>query len=136
MALLAEMKIVHAHDPLQAIVEAVGPELDNIEVISQYVLLGKYVREAGMMTTGGIEIPQEVVKDDRYQTKVGLVLKIGLTAFKDDEHVKFHGWRPNLLDWVAYRPSDGMTLQIGRHECRLIPDVQIKLRLKHPDAIF
>ena len=77
-----------------------------------------------------------MVKDDRYQTKVGLVLKLGHTAFKDDDNVKFHGWRPNLLDWVAYQPSDGMTLQIGRHECRLIPNVHIKLRLKHPDAIF
>jgi hypothetical protein len=136
MALLAAMKIVHARDPLKTIVEAVGQELDNIEVISQYVLVGKYVREAGMMTSGGIEIVEEVVKDDRYQTKVGLVLKIGNFAFKDDAHVNFHGWRPNLLDWVAYRPSDGMNMQIGTHECRLIPDVHIKLRLTHPDAIF
>jgi hypothetical protein len=129
------MKIVHARDPLQAILEDVG-DLDAIEVISQYVLLGKYMREAGMMTEGGIEIPQEVVKDDRYQTKVGLILKIGNFAFKDDQHVNFHGWRPNLLDWVGYRPSDGMDMQIGKHICRLVPDVHIKLRLKHPDAIF
>jgi hypothetical protein len=136
MALLAAMTIVHERDPLKAIIDDVGPDLDAIEVPFQYVLLGKYVRPAGAKTKGGIEIPEAAVSDDRYQTKVGLVLKIGANAFKDDEHVKFYGWRPNLLDWVGFRPSDGMTMQIGNHECRLVPDVHIKLRLKHPDAIF
>ncbi len=136
MALLAAMTIVHDRDPVQQIIDDVGPHLDDIEIPTQYVLLGKYVRPEGAKTRGGIEIPLEALKDDRFQTKVGLVLKIGNTAFKDDDTVKFHGWRPNLLDWVAYRPSDGMTMQIGNHECRLVPDVHIKLRLKHPDAIF
>lgn len=135
MALLAPMRIVHERDPKQAIMNDVGP-LDDIEVLHQYVLLGKYVRPAGLKTLGGIELPEEVVKDDRYQTKVGLVLKLGARAFYDDETVKFHGFQPDIGDWVAFRPSDGMSMQIGKHECRLVPDVHIKLRLKHPDAVF
>ena len=79
MALLAPMQFVHKDDPKQAIFNDVGP-LAGIEVLNQYVLLGKYVRPAGLMTTGGIELVEEVVKDDRYQTKVGLVLKLGTTA--------------------------------------------------------
>jgi hypothetical protein len=135
MALLAEMRLVHEKDPRQQITDDVGP-LHAVEVLGQYVLIGKYVRPAGIKTAGGIEIPEAAVSDDRYQTKVGLVLKLGHRAFVDDDQVKFHGWKPEIGDWVGFRPSDGMTLQIGRHECRLVPDVHIKLRLTHPDAVY
>jgi hypothetical protein len=135
MALLAPMQFVHKDDPRQEIFNDVGP-LDGIEVLNQYVLLGKYIRPAGLMTVGGIALPESAVTDDRYQTKVGLVLKLGTTAFRDDDQIKFHGWKPDLGDWVAFRPSDGLTMQIGRHECRLVPDVHIKLRLAHPDAVY
>lgn len=135
MALLAQFRIVHERDPRQAIIEDVG-DLSAIEVLFQYVLLGKYVRPAGVKTAGGVEIPEQAVADDRYQTKVGLVLKLGHTAFNDDDAVKFNGWKPDVYDWVAFRPSDGLTMQIGRHECRLVPDVHIKLRLQHPDAVY
>ena len=135
MALLAPMQFVHKDDPRQAIFSDVG-SLDGIEVLNQYVLLGKYIRPAGLKTIGGIEVPESFVADDQFQTKVGLVLKWGPTAFQDDDQVKFHGWTPNVGDWVAFRASDGLNFQIGRHECRLVPDVHIKLRLAHPDAVY
>jgi co-chaperonin GroES (HSP10) len=136
MALLAEMRVVHDKDPRQEIFADVGP-LEAIEVLNQYVLIGIYVRKAGMKTPGGIELPQAAVDDDQYQTKVGLVLKLGPRAFQDDENVKFYGFKPKIGDWVAFRASEGtFPFQIYRHKCRLIADVHIKLRLKHPDAIY
>jgi co-chaperonin GroES (HSP10) len=129
------MELVHKDDPKQQILDDVG-RLDSIEVLFQYVLLGKYIRPAGIETRGGIALPQQAVEDDRFQTKVGLVLKLGHTAFQDGDGVSFKGWKPSIGDWVAFRPSDGMTMQIGRHECRLVPDVHIKLRLSHPDAVY
>jgi hypothetical protein len=137
MALLAQVRLVHTTDPREVIVRDVGP-IEDIEVLFQNVLIGKYVRPAGLVTEGGIELPEAAVKDDRFQTKVGLVLKVGHTAFKDDPAtgVFFHGFAARPLEWVAYRPSDGLNMQIGRHECRLVADVHIKLRLKHPDAIY
>src|SRR5258708_34640278 len=100
------MRIVPDRDPVQEIIDDVGPHLDDIEIPTQYVLLGKYVRPEGAKTRGGIEIPLEALKDDRFQTKVGLVLKIGNTAFKDDDTGKFHGVRPNRLDCVAHAAPD------------------------------
>lgn len=135
MALLASMRIIHDEDPAVAMLRDVGP-LDDLEVLFQNVLIGLYVRPAGVKTLGGIEIPEEAVKDDRYQTKVGLVLKVGHTAFIDADGVTFFGFRAQPGEWVAYRPSDGLSMQIGRHQCRLIADVHIKMRIKHPDAIF
>ena len=135
MALLAQIRIVHERDPRQAIIEDVGP-LDSIEVLFQNVLLGKYVRPADAKTEGGVLLSEAVVADDKFQTKVGLVLKVGHTAFIDTPGVEFGGFKAEPGQWVAYRPSDGMTMQIGRHECRLIPDVHIKMRLRHPDAIY
>lgn len=135
MALLAQMQFVHEDDPRQTIIDDVGP-LEAIEVLNQYVLIGKYIRPEGLKTRGGIALPESAVSDDRFQTKVGLVLKIGNAAFMDDEQVKFHNWRPQIGDWVAFRSSDGLNFQIGRHECRLVADVHIKLRLTHPDAVY
>lgn len=135
MALLAPMQFVHKDDPKQEIVNDTGL-LDAIEVVGQYVLIGKYIRPAGLKTMGGIELPESAVADDRYQTKVGLVLKMGPRAFQDDDQVKFYGWKPDIGDWVAFRSSDGLNFQVGRHECRLVPDVHIKLRLAHPDAVY
>lgn len=138
MALLAPMRIVHTIDPRQSILDDVGRDIDSIEVLNQYVLIGKYLRPADAKTEGGVYLSEKAVEEDRYQTKVGLVLKLGSRAFVDDpEHnVKFYGFSVYPGQWVGFKPSDGLTMQVGKHECRLVPDVHIKLRLKHPDAVF
>lgn len=136
MALLAEVRLVHDKDPKQRIIEDVGP-LAAIEVLNQYVLVGLYTRVAGTKTAGGIELSEEFVKDDQFQTKVGLILKLGPRAFEDEDGVTFYGWKPSIGDWIAFRASDGQfPFQVHKHKCRLIADVHIKLRLSHPDAIY
>lgn len=134
MALLAHIRPVHDRPPEEVILDEVGP-LDGIEVLNQQVLVAIYVRPA-TRTEGGVHLAETIVDEDRYQSRVGMVLKVGPRAFVDDERVKFYGFAAKPGDWVVYRPSDGIKAQIAKRECRVIPDVHLKMRIAHPDLVF
>jgi hypothetical protein len=136
MALLAAMRLVHDEPPAEVIWREVG-SLDKIEVVGQWVLVCLYVRPA-TRTIGGVEIPETATDEDRYQGRVGMVLKVGSQAFIDSDNppVKFAGFKAEPGQWVVYRPSDGMRFQIGRRDCRLIADVHVKMRLGTPDEVY
>lgn len=103
--------------------------------MNQQVLVAIYIRPA-TRTVGGLEIAEEAIDEDRYQGKVGMVLKKGPRAFVDDGQVKFYGQDVAPGDWVVYRASDGLKGMIGDREIRFIPDVYIKGKIDHPDAVF
>lgn len=135
------LRTLHVEDPRQVIMDAVGADLTLVEPMNQQVLVAIYIRPATrLMTRDGrettLEIAEEAVDEDRYQGKVGMVLKKGPMAFVDDGPVKFHEQDVEPGDWVLYRASDGLKLMIGDRECRLIPDVYIKAKIGHPDAAF
>lgn len=134
MPLISRMKIVHLEDPVEAILREVG-DLTGIEPLNQQVLVAIYIRPA-TQTTGGVYIPETVTDEDRFQSKVGLVLKRGPRAFVDDGPVKFYGFKLGLGDWAVFRPSDGIKMQIGERDCRLIPDVHFRCKLQHPDQVY
>ena len=132
-------KLVHAEAPAKAIWRDLGKGLEGFDIAAQGVLVATYKRTAGVMTQGGIEIPQEVVKDDEFQSKTGLVVMLGRRAFVDDEHVKWHGFRCDPGDWIIFRASDGLKMQIGGPggvHCRLMADVYCKVKVPHADAVF
>jgi hypothetical protein len=126
---------LHLEDPRDVIWQAVGDDLDKVEPFNQQVLVAAYIRPA-TRTAGGLEIAEEAVDEDRYQGKVGMVLKKGSRAFIDDGPVKFYGQDVAPGDWVVYRASDGLKGMIGSREIRFIPDVYIKAKIDHPDAVF
>ena len=129
------IRTLHIEDPRTVIWEAIGADLGLVEPMNQQVLVALYIRPA-TRTASGLEIAEEAVDEDRYQGKVGMVLKKGPRAFKDDGPVKFYGQDVEPGDWVVYRASDGLKGMIGNHEIRLIPDVYIKAKIGHPDAVF
>jgi hypothetical protein len=128
------MRVQHDEPPDAAIWREVGP-IDKIHPVNQYVLLALYVRPA-TRTLGGVELPDSHVDEDRYQGRVGLVLKVGPRAFIDDGPAKFYGFKAEPGQWVVYRPSDGMRCQIGKRDCRLVTDVAIKMVLDGPDEVY
>ena len=75
-------QISQSSDPRAAIIKAVG-DLSGARVTADLVLLGTYIRNE--KTAGGIIRPQENLKEDEYQGKVGLVLKKGPLAYADWE---------------------------------------------------
>lgn len=129
------IRTLHIEDPRDVIWNDVREDLDKVEPFNQQVLVAFYIRPA-TRTAGGLEIAEEAVDEDRYQGKVGMVLKKGPRAFVDDGPVKFYGQNVEPGDWVVYRSSDGLKGMIGPREVRFIPDVYIKARIDHPDAVF
>jgi co-chaperonin GroES (HSP10) len=129
------LRTIHVEDPREVIWTSVGKELDLVEPMNQQVLIALYIRPA-TRTASGLEIAEEAIDEDRYQGKIGMVLKKGPRAFVDDGPVQFHGQDVAPGDWVVYRASDGLKGMIGDREVRFIPDVYIKAKIDHPDAVF
>ena len=122
----------HDIDPRQKLLDAVG-DLDGIEVWHNQVICAIYV--APERTKGGIIRPQSNVDEDRYQGKVGLIIKMGPQAFRSDAKWQ---WPDDLAeqDWVYYRASDGFACRINGVDCRILEDVDVKGRAQHPDKVW
>lgn len=126
-------QISRAADPRKAIIEAVG-DLSGTKVAADLVLLGTYIRNE--MTAGGIIRPTEVLKEDEYQGKVGLVLKAGPMAFGDWETEGEVGKMAELHTWVVYAIKDAWPVQINGTACRFIPYDKIRMQVPKPDMVF
>ena len=92
----------HHHDNEEARKEimAAAGNLDDVEVFGSQVLIGVYVRP--VKTRGGIITPGGSSKEDIWQNKSGLVLKIGPTAFRGDKLEQFNGRAPAVGEWIYH----------------------------------
>lgn len=126
-------EISQASNPKDALKSAVG-DLSGIELYFNHILVAIYIRNE--KTTGGIIRPTSNVQEDIYQGKVGLVLKKGPMAFRDDQDISFIGQNVNIDDWVVYRSSDGWQCQINGVNCRVVMDRNIRMRVKKPEELF
>lgn len=127
-------KLARATDPKQGLVTEVG-DLSGIEIMSNRVLVAIYI--APEKTKGGLFRAPETIKEDVYQGTVGLVLKKGGMAFKDDDASKtyFHGQDVKLGDWVVFRPGDARRVQINGVDCRFVEDIMIDMVVADPEII-
>jgi hypothetical protein len=138
-AKLREVAAAALNDPRQALLDSIG-DISGIEVFHNLVLVATYIRPE--KTAGGIILADVTLKEDRFQGKVGLVLKCGPLAFKDDNIAKFGGVTINPGEWVWYRPGDGhelFAIDKGKSEgtsCRFFEDTQIKGRLADPSRMW
>ena len=88
--------------------------IDNLDIFGREVLLAVYVRP--MKSNKGVHMSAAWQREDVYQGKTALILKMGPGAFQGDEsYVKamFGDHRPPARgDWVMVRPNDGMSVNI------------------------
>ena len=130
-------ELASADDPKQAILNELG-DLSGLELFHNQVMVATYIRPE--RTSGGIFLPDKTLAEDRFQGKVGLVVKLGPLAFKDDAIAKFGGVKLEEGDWVYYRASDGMELfsvdKTGGVPCRIFEDTQIKGRVSDPALLW
>lgn len=137
---LREIAAAAQADPKQALIDSLPASAAQYEVFHNRVLVATYV--APETTKGGIIRPDRNLGEDRFQGKVGLVIKVGPQAFEDDGAAKFGGVKVNPGDWVTYRPADGIEVFLvddnGRDAtpCRLIEDVHILGRTPDPALIY
>lgn len=136
-AKIREIASRSADDPKQAILDQL-PDISGLEIFHNQVMVATYVRPE--KTAGGIYLTDKALQEDRFQGKVGLVVKLGPLAFKDDGHFKFGGKELNEGDWVFFRPADGMEFfskdKTGAVSCRIFEDTQIKGRVSDPALLW
>ena len=133
--------MLHEVDPKQAILDRVG-DLEGIDVFGSDMLVAIYKRPE--KTKSGLILTDTTRKEDIYQGKVGLVVKMGPFAYVDDDGNKFRDI--NVGDWIVFRPSDGWqvtlnTLQrsISKDDtvdCRIVGDGSVRMRVSDPDFIY
>ena len=123
------VELSRAGDQKQALMRSVG-DISIFKIMSNRVLVATYIEPE--KTAGGIILPQSRAAESKFQGKIGLVLKKGPLAFKDDDSTKFYGQDVEIGDWVFYRPSDGWHFLLKEVDCRLIEDVHIMGVVPHP----
>lgn len=126
------MAMSHEIDPKDVIWDALG-DLSTVEVAQNQMLLAVYERPS--KTKSGIYLADTTRDEDKFQGKVGLVVKLGPTAFVDTDKWTFD-IKPTLGDWVVIRASDGFALSVNTKLCRLANDVDLKLRIQQPDQVW
>lgn len=129
------LEMVHDIDPIEETINRIG-DLSDIVVPFNKILVGIYMRSG--KTKGGVILTDQYRDEDKWQGKAGLILKRGPMAFIDDDRVKFNGLDPQVGDWVVFRPSNGLKLDIRHKEghCILLTDTQIELVIPSPDLVF
>ena len=127
------MKMAHAKDPRDELLNEVG-NIKEVEIFNNQILCAIYIRP--QKTASGIILTEKYVDEDKYQGKVGLVLKMGPDAFVDESGKWFKNMKIKVGDWVVFRPSDGWSVSINGKSCRILDDVAIRGRVKSPDIIW
>ena len=123
----------HAVDPRKAILDEIG-DLSTLEIFNNQILVATYKRP--QKTKSGVILPDSNRAEDRFQSKVGLLLKVGPNAFEDNAEGWFKDETFELGDWLVHRPSDGWSINVHGVDCRILIDTQIKGRVKDPDQVW
>ena len=131
----------HAIDPRKEILDKVG-DLQGVDVFGSDVLVAIYRRPE--KTKSGIILADSTREEDKYQGKVFLILKMGPLAFVDEDGNRFRDIKEG--DWVVARTSDGWAVTLNSSQgfttresaigCRIITDINIRLRVLSPDLIY
>lgn len=127
------MIMEHAIDPKEKLLEDIG-DLKSFEVFNNKILAAVYIRP--QKTKSGIYLTDKTTDEDRFQSKVGLIVKLGPSAFEPNEAGWFKGETFALNDWIVFRPSDGWSITVHGVLCRILSDTQIQGRVQNPDEVW
>jgi co-chaperonin GroES (HSP10) len=128
------MVMLHEKDPAEVLWEAIG-DISNVEVLNNDILVAIYERPE--KTSGGVWVSPQTREEDKSQGKVGMVVKMGELACKDD--VDCAWTRPHTFaigDWVVFRASEGWAVTVNKKLCRMVRDADIRMRIEHPDQVW
>ena len=130
---LWKTSVSHAEDPKAKIMKAIG-DIGKISVMGCQTLVATYKRPE--MTERGIITKINTEKEDEFQSKVGLIVKMGSLAFLDDKDAKFGEPVPQVGDWVVFSPVRGFASSIRGVHCRFLQDVHIDAIADNPDDFW
>jgi len=127
------MVMEHEIDPSKKLLDELG-DISDLVLFNNQVLVATYIRP--QKTKSGIYLTEKHVDEDRFQSKVGLVIKKGPLAFDDETGQWFNGVKVELNDWIVHRPSDGWSITINNVPCRILDDTSVRGTIKHPDMVW
>jgi co-chaperonin GroES (HSP10) len=119
-----------------AVLPIIGEEVEkNWDVLGNRVLVATYIKAS--RTPGGIILTDKAIDEDRWQGKVGLVMKMGANAFKYiDGSFHWEGPKAKPGDYVVYTTSDTREIGILGVSCRFIDYSMIQSVIRNPDAAY
>ena len=124
----------HEADPREELLAKVG-DTSGVEVFGNDVLVALYMRPE--KTKGGVILSSKHLDEDRYQSKIGLIVSVGPSAFQEDDEGKWFGGRKfEVGDWVLFRPSDGWNLTVKGIPCKVFSDTQVKATVNDVDEVW
>lgn len=127
------MRMEHEVDPAETIRKDMG-DISDIEIFHNQVLVAIYIRPE--KTKSGLYLSSQTRDEDKYQGKVGLIIKKGADAFVDDTGKWFKGVNLDVGDWIYFRPSDGWQITVHGQLCRILDDTDIRGRILAPDSVW
>lgn len=130
---MPHMVMTHDADPKELLKKELG-NISEVEIFNTQILCVVYIRP--QKTKSGIYLPDSTVDEDRHQSKVGLVVKMGADAFIDDTGKWFKDAKIELDDWVVFRPSDGWSITVNGVLCRILDDTNVRGRIQQPDTVW
>jgi co-chaperonin GroES (HSP10) len=132
------LQMVHEVDPRKVIYDKIkmkeAGKLPGFELFGNRVLVGIYERPK--QTVSGIHLPDQYRAEDEHQGKAALVLAMGHSAFKSDEHFSFGPDKIEPGDWVSLWVFDGRKIIINGQLCRIVKDQDIVMKIPAPDAVM
>lgn len=104
-------------------------------VLHSDVLVATYVKPR--KTAGGILLPEKSIDEDRWQGKVGLVLKLGEDAFKYGAFgAEYNGTVPAVGDYITFHTSDTREIGLLGFSCRHVDASLVRTIIPDPSAIY
>ena len=135
--IIDEFSQVSDEEALRALIwSKMGNSLNGCTILFNRVLIAIYCRPG--RTKSGLWMPDSVKEEDLWQSKVGLVLKMGPDAFADDPRMGyyFNGQRLHVSEWAVFKIGDTWEMLVNGVPCRLVEDAHIKMRVKDPALIY
>ena len=127
------MRMEHDIDPAETIRKEMG-NISDIEIFHNQVLVAIYIRPE--KTKSGLYLSAQTREEDKYQGKVGLIIKKGADAFVDDSGKWFKGVNLDVGNWIYFRPSDGWQITVHGQLCRILDDTDVRGRIPQPDTVW
>lgn len=124
------LELSQAKNPKLALINALG-DISREQVLADLVLVATYIRPE--KTAGGIIRPEDNIKEDEFQGKVGLIVKTGpqATEYEDETPATCQ-----VGDWVVYDIKAGWAITMNGVPCRLVPYSRLRMKVSGPNLVF